>query len=174
MCDMEDVYEVSPKTLIPETLLDTGLALRKPELDRRRYVMLSGRFTEDPACLVTIPPIHLRRRSGCNCSCESVVANARSSNIGLSFLSFCSCKIYMICYKEFVQGINKPWKERRKKYMMMVRDALKELGVHVCMVDAKPGQDFGEQTALCLHSAAAMVAFCTSTYGEKTGAGCRL
>lgn len=55
--------------------------------------------------------------------------------------------------------------------MMMVRDALEGLNVRTFMVDAKPGQDFGEQTTLGLHSAAAMVAFCTSTYGEKTGAG---
>lgn len=55
--------------------------------------------------------------------------------------------------------------------MMMVRDALEGLNVDTFMVDAKPGQDFGEQTTLGLHSAAAMVAFCTSTYGEKTGAG---
>ena len=67
--------------------------------------------------------------------------------------------------------MNKPWKERRKQYMMMVRDALEGLKVRTFMVDAKPGQDFGEQTTLGLHSAAAMVAFCTSTYGEKTGAG---
>ena len=55
--------------------------------------------------------------------------------------------------------------------MNEVKEALQEIGIRTFMVDAKPGESFGEQTSAGLFRAAAMVAFCTSQYGERTGAG---
>ena len=55
--------------------------------------------------------------------------------------------------------------------MNEVKKALQEAGVRTFVVDAKPGESFGEQTSAGLFRAAAMVAFCTSQYGERTGAG---
>ena len=55
-----------------------------------------------------------------------------------------------------------------------MRDVEKELqkcGIRTFMVKAGAGQDFGVLTAMGLQRARAMVAFCTSTYGERTRAG---
>lgn len=54
--------------------------------------------------------------------------------------------------------------------MVEVKNCLEEFGESVFMVSAVPGQSFAEQTMQGLTQAKVMVAFCTSDYGQKTGA----
>ncbi|CAE7240339.1 unnamed protein product [Symbiodinium sp. CCMP2592] len=56
-------------------------------------------------------------------------------------------------------------------YMRDVEKELQKCGIRTFMVKAGAGQDFGVLTAMGLHRARAMVAFCTSTYGERTRVG---
>jgi len=56
-------------------------------------------------------------------------------------------------------------------YMRDVEKELQKCGIRTFMVKAGAGQDFGVLTAMGLQRARAMVAFCTSTYGERTRAG---
>ena len=62
-------------------------------------------------------------------------------------------------------------KEERVAYMQEVNTCLEQLGIRTFKVEAAAGQDFGQMTAEGLKGARVMVAFCTSSYGEKTGAG---
>ena len=55
--------------------------------------------------------------------------------------------------------------------MSNVEHELQQKGLRTFMVKATAGESFGEQTAHGLANAAVMVAFCSSTYGEKTGVG---
>lgn len=55
--------------------------------------------------------------------------------------------------------------------MKDVKAALEGLGIRTFMVDVEPGQSFGERTMAGLAFARVMIAFCTSTYGERTGGG---
>eukprot|EP00438_Fugacium_kawagutii_P015825 Skav211384 [mRNA] locus=scaffold2406:204230:205827:- [translate_table: standard] len=59
----------------------------------------------------------------------------------------------------------------RIRYMKDVKTALEGLGIRTFMVDVEAGQSFGERTMAGLASARVMIAFCTSTYGERTGGG---
>ncbi len=49
-----------------------------------------------------------------------------------------------------------------------LRDALADLGLNAYMVEAKPGEDFGEQVMGGLNSMKTFVALCSSNYGAKT------
>ena len=60
--------------------------------------------------------------------------------------------------------------EKTKNYMVEVKKFFDAFGESTFMVDAVPGQSFAEQTMQGLTQAKAMVAFCTSDYGQKTGA----
>eukprot|EP00438_Fugacium_kawagutii_P000293 Skav205254 [mRNA] locus=scaffold1841:20192:20734:- [translate_table: standard] len=56
--------------------------------------------------------------------------------------------------------------------MMEVEEVLVEkYQIMTFMVKAAPGKDFAELTQLGLDGMAAMVAFCSSNYGERTGSG---
>lgn len=61
--------------------------------------------------------------------------------------------------------------DKRILYMSNVEHELQQKGLRTFMVKATAGESFGEQTAHGLARAAVMVAFCSSTYGEKTGVG---
>ena len=57
------------------------------------------------------------------------------------------------------------------KYMKAVKEQLEAEGVPVFMVETwGAGDEFGSQTAMGLYRSKAIVAFCSSDYGEKTGA----
>ena len=61
--------------------------------------------------------------------------------------------------------------QTKMNYMRHVKDLLCERSVPVGMVKANyAGATFGDQTALLLYKAKALLAFCTWDYGEKTGA----
>ncbi|CAE7266533.1 unnamed protein product [Symbiodinium natans] len=59
----------------------------------------------------------------------------------------------------------------KMQYMKRVKELLDSKGVPTFMVDAGgAGGTFGDQTALGLYRAKALLAFCTEDYGAKTGA----
>ncbi|CAE7944431.1 unnamed protein product [Symbiodinium sp. KB8] len=61
--------------------------------------------------------------------------------------------------------------QQKMNYMRQVYELLRDRSVPVDMVKANfAGATFGDQTARFLYRAKALLAFCTSDYGEKTGA----
>ncbi|CAE7227215.1 unnamed protein product [Symbiodinium natans] len=62
-------------------------------------------------------------------------------------------------------------KESRIAYFAKVEEELQKRGIRTFMVKAGPGEDFGLQTARGLVKARVLVAFCSSQYGQRTGAG---
>ena len=68
------------------------------------------------------------------------------------------------------RGAN-PLQSEKSRYMKRVKELLDSKGVPTFMVDAGgAGGTFGDQTALGLYRAKALLAFCTEDYGAKTGA----
>eukprot|EP00438_Fugacium_kawagutii_P027362 Skav223179 [mRNA] locus=scaffold2044:181855:192139:+ [translate_table: standard] len=61
--------------------------------------------------------------------------------------------------------------ESKLQYMAEVAEELEKLNILTFVVKAAAGQSFGEQTARGLATAKVLVAFCSSTYGQKTGVG---
>ena len=61
--------------------------------------------------------------------------------------------------------------QQKMNYMRQVYELLRDRSVPIDMVKANfAGATFGDQTARFLYRAKALLAFCTSDYGEKTGA----